>query len=531
MGRLKLLLAIPLLVALVAAGCSSDDDEGGGDASNAEEEQAGAIDPNGVLRVATTLREMDFELDELDGIGSVTQHGTLYYVAGTPLTIRPDGSIDTFLAEDWEVVDDSTVSLTLREGLTFQDGEPYNAQALADAMLRYQAHREQFPAVFRSWDLSLIGSIDVQSETELVFHLTRPQGGQFLTFLANEPGYVLSPNSTNANPIGAGPYRVTEFVAEDHLYLERWDDFFDADSYLLAGIEYTQVEDPQAAQNLFEAGDMDLIQASLRDIDALVGRDDSYRPLVTNNQGSYMLALCKSAPPFDDPEFREAFALAIDRNRLNEVVFDGNAEPMESFWNSGAAYAVPGLISPEADPDRSREILDEIGWDPKTTFPFGVFPGFPIHENLALTIQSMLQEVGIDAKVNVMEDFQYANDVNRETGGLMILANNQIDTAALSTPLNTAIASPWNPCTDDVADPELTDALAQLVAGSTDPADAWETAQRLVWENHYWIPLLTQPSSYVYNADRVQGLKEGTIGLTGATAPSPFLEGVSILAR
>ena len=90
----------------------------------------------------------------------------------------------------------------------------------------------------------------------------------------------------------------------------------------------------------------------------------------------------------------------------------------------------------------------------------------------------------------------------------------------------------WNAC--DFNDPALTIQIQRLTDGDAtekEQIEVWAAIQKRVIDDALLIPLLTQPALYVYNKDKVQGIEPGTIGLTGATHPSMFLEGVSIIAK
>jgi len=485
-------------------------------------------DPEGVLRVALFgMDRMPMKIDEDNIIPFGIQPGVLQSIFGTPLRLAPDGSYEPMLAESYEVVDDVTATLVLRPGLTFQDGEPYTAQSLADTMLANQA-RSTAAQMFGSTILADIESIEVLSDTEMTFHLSAPKAGLLAGTLAGPAAYAVSSGSNPPETIyGAGPFQVVDFAFNDRLVVEKWDDYFDADEYLLGGAEYLSIGAIEAAQNALEAGQVDLIATNPRDADALVARGP-FAKVVTQNQGHYILAICADAPPFDDPKFREAFDLAIDRAQLNDVVLGGNAEPMQSLWNPGSPYAVEGLIDPDGDRDRARDLLEEIGYDEDTVIPFGVVPGFQTHELMAETIIGQVSEVGINMEIEIEENYETTRYINPERGGVHFVANVFPGVEAVTVP-NTGTSSMWNPCMVD--DPDVTALTDKLVAGNLteeETAATWAEIQELVTSRHLWYPLVTQPTVYVYNTDRVQGIQPGTPTLQGATAVAVYYEGVSI---
>lgn len=491
----------------------------------------GESDPDGVLRVAYFMERLSLEINaergEIYGIAS-THLGALEYTIGTPFVLGRDGTFEPFLAEGYEIIDPTTVEVTLRDGLTFHDGTPYTAEVLADTLREYQGLDT---TAFAATALPDVESIDVTGDTTLTFRLSEPVAGLVPSLLAGPAGFVVSPASDPPNTVyGAGPFEIVDFVLGDHLTVEKFEDFWDADSYPLGGIEFVNLPAIEAAQNALEAGQVDLVATNPRDVDSLLQRG-SFASVVTQNQAAYMLPLCETAPPFDDPLFREAFDLAINREQIAEVVFGGIAEPLESLWYPGAPLAVDGLIDPDGDQDRARELLDQIGWDEDTEIPFGVFPGFQTQQVIAETIAGQVAQVGIRLNIVTYEGYEVAPFVNPETGGLHVLVNYFPGVQAVTAPAIGATLA-YSPC--ETSKPDLLELAAPIVAGDlsdTELTEAWTELQRTVTETRPWYMLVTQPAVYVYNSERVQGLQPGTVGLAGATAPAPFLEGVSIRAE
>jgi len=523
------ILLAPLIVASAITAPAS-----AGSKAQSGPSEAADYDPDGVLRVAMALMDrVPMKLDAetqiafANGISSVPM---LTYVFGTPLIMNRDGGFDPFLAESYEIVDENTVTLTMRDGLTYHDGTPLTAQTVADTMLGNQEWSEaNAPGAYADSVLGSIESIDVVGDTELTFHLSDPVAGLMPKTLASQAAYLVSPTANPPETLyGAGPFEVEDFAFNDHLTVTKYEDYWDADSYLLGGIDFISIPTIEAAQNALQAGQVDLIATNPRDVDALVDRGH-YESVITQNQGHFILTNCAAGAPFDDPKFREAFDLAIDREQLNEVVLGGNAAPMESLWNPGAPLAVEGLIDTDGDQDRARELLDEIGWDEDTVIPFGVVPGFQTHQLFAETIIGQVAKVGIKMEIVVEEGYDIPRFINPENGGVHFVANVQPGIESVTVP-NTGASPMWNPC--GVDDPDVAALADQVVRGTLDDdelVEAWTEIQELVTSRDLWYPLVSQPIVYVYDSDRVQGLQPGTVTLSAATAVGPFYEGVSII--
>lgn len=527
MSRYRSFVTSLLVVVFIVAACGGGNTSA--DAPGSDEGDLAEIDPDGILRIAYPMARLSLAVEPennlIFGLTSATHQGLVTQIVGTPLVLGPDGTYEPFLAESYEVVDNRTVNLVMRAGLRFHDGSSYTAQILADTMKSYQALDT---TAFATTVLHQIESIEVAGETNLTFHMAEPVAGLLPETLSGLASMVAAPSSTPTQLYGAGPFQVADFVRDDHLTLERFDDYWNAAAYPLAGVEILNIPDLEAAQNALLGDQVDLIAANPADVDALL-QQGPFDKVITNNQGHYMMAVCNTAPPFDDPTFREAVDLAIDREQLNQVALGGEGEPLESLWNPGSPFAVEGLIDPDGDQDRARQLLADIDWDESTVVNIGHFPGYQTHQRMVETIQGQLAQVGIETQISVVENFDVTKYFGPEAeGGFYTVANVHPGIQAVAVPGASASAT-WNPC--GFADVELQGSMDEIIAGDLSDDDltqAWTEVQEYVTENHLWFPLLSQPAVYVYNTDRVQGVAPGTIGLSGATAPALFLEGVSI---
>lgn len=487
--------------------------------SSAESSSAGA---GGDLRIGANLAiGVGLVLDPRQAIYP-TYLGITSLIYGTPL-ISVNGEYQPYLVESYEVVDSSTVVLKLRPGMTFQDGQPYDAQALADGLI---ANRDSDTPLNEQAIMDLIASFDVVSPTELRITTTGANAGRIPPLLATTSAMVSAPGSDGS--VGAGPYRVASFTAGSELVLDHWDGFFDAANYPLAHVTYVNMATGEAAQNALRAGQVDLIAAAPADVDALVGSGD-FDMVVTNNEGHYYLSLCRSTPPFDQLEVRQAVDYAINRDQLNEYVMGGYSEPMTQQWPSASPFRIDTDIPTSGDQDRARQLLDSVGGY-SGTIPFAVYSGVQNQPRLLEVVQAQLADVGLNVEIipvtGVVKD-----TITPESGGGLIIGNTDGDTEKVLNPLldpNNRV----NACNGE--DAGLSTLMEPLVAGdlsADERADAWHAAEQYLVDNALIIPLVSQPAVYVFDSTRVQGLRSGTFGLTGATVPSMFLDGVSIIGE
>ncbi len=483
------------------------------------------VDPNGVLRIATQFNVgPGYNIDPAKGT-IVTYDGIAYLNVGMPLLSR-DGVLEPYLAEGYKILSSRTLVLTLRKGVTFHDGKPYDAQTLRDA---YLARRDLGPSNVFSTIFQQIDTISVDSPTQLTFKLSTSSAGLLAIVLGTANGSVASPGSNPNLPAGAGPYKNVEYRDKQFLKLERWDGFYRAKDFPIKTVEYTHIADPAAKQSALRAGQVDLISNAPSDADALVGTGP-FAKVVTNNEGTYQFSFCGTSAPSFDTKFRKAVMLAIDKNQINQVVLGGNAVPLEGFFPPSSKFAVKGLLKPQGDQEAARALLKEINWDSSKVMNLGVF-NVPTHQRIVEVIQGQLEKVGIKVQVRPIP-VRAADTINdKNGGGGIVLAQVSPGIQKMSTTFIDRETS-YNPCSfTDAAMAVQIQRLTDGDATEKEQIEVWTSLQKRVIEDALAIPLLTQPAVYVYNKDRVQGIQAGTVGLTGATAPSLLLDGVSMIAK
>src|SRR5690606_5663474 len=142
------------------------------------------------------------------------------------------------LAESWEFAEDgSYLDLFLREGVVFQDGEAFDAEAVKASLERGKTLEGSTVA----GDLAVVEEIEVVDPMTVRLHLSGP-APSLPMILSAQPGMIISPAALDdpaldQNPVGAGMYRVTSYEAGVSLVAEAWDEYWDQDAQLLGGIE------------------------------------------------------------------------------------------------------------------------------------------------------------------------------------------------------------------------------------------------------------------------------------------------------
>lgn len=265
-----------------------------------------------------------------------------------------DGRPRPQLATDWEALDETTYRFSLREGVTFHNGESLTAEHVRFSLERYEGSPRE--ADVYEW----FGGIDVLDEGELEIHLTEPYG-PFETSvdvpivpLAADDGDV----DLSETPIGTGPYRFADRSAGEYWDVERFDDYWAADAEEapigappVERIRLRILTDASARQMALETGEIDVATGlpaeSVDEFD-----DDEAYGVARTVAGQYdFLVYPTYREPFDEVDVRRGIDRLIPRDRIVEDVYAG----------SGAvAYTpVPPLLESFVDPAFEAYIEDE----------------------------------------------------------------------------------------------------------------------------------------------------------------------------
>lgn len=430
------LSAAALALVLVTGACGGDDDatpepsapsetaaeqpgDGGPDATvaPAPTTQGGGESPGtsarGILRypwVAPTSLD-----PHKSSIGS--DKYVLYPMFDRLIHLSPDVEPIPGLATAWSFSDDgSYLELELREGVVFQDGEPFDAEAVKANIERGQTLEGSAVA----GNLAVIDSVEVVDDLTVRFHLNGPAASLPNT-LAGQPGMMISPAALDSpdldlNPVGAGMYRATAYEPGVKLTLEAWDEYWDKDAQQLAGMEISIMPDFTARLNALRDDQLDT--ARLEPAQASEAEAAGLQVLRQDSIEIGMLSINRAKPPLDDVRVRQALNYAIDREAIVDGLFFGLGTPAVQVYPEGFLGHNPDISLDRYpyDPDRARELLEEAG----------VGDGFSMEINVAAldfvvayasAIQAQLGEIGIDVTVNPVELSQYGQVVYVDANG------------------------------------------------------------------------------------------------------------------
>jgi peptide/nickel transport system substrate-binding protein len=395
MRRVGILFALVLL----ASAC-------GGNNGTSNTTSSGTPKMGGTLKVA-----QETEINTLDPntSGLLVEWEIYYNMYDSLLGIDSKLNFVPDLATSWKYPDPQTLVLTLRQGVKFQDGTDFNADAVKFNLDRYMTSTD--PAAARKSDLASVQSVEATSPNTVTLHLKKPDA-TLLAAMVDRAGMMLSPTaikqlgtSLATAPVnaGTGAFEFVEWKRDDHLTLKRNPSYWRKDSAgrslpYLDQVIYRPITDLNAILAAVKTGDVDVARVVAGKDVASVKADSTlvYRDTPSLGYGGFELNV--SAPPFNDPARAKAVALAVDRNQiLQNVGFGVGVVSYGPITSASWAFDTSEKIYDKPDPAKAKATATGFSFTLKTANTQDAI-------QTGQLIQAQLKQAGIT--VNLLpEDF------------------------------------------------------------------------------------------------------------------------------
>lgn len=306
------------------------------------------------------------------------------------------------LAISFEIVDDVTISFTLREGIKFHNGRTLTSEDVKQNIERVQDPANASPF---AGSLAPVESVETPDETTAIFHMSLPYPVllDILTRIPILPLEEAENENMKTNPVGAGPFRFGTWEQDSYIEYQRFDEYWDPEQPRLDSLRYNFVPDYSAGKASFQAGEQELLLTpSLVDISVFEAMESSgIHTHVWNSLGFGYLAMNHAREPYNILQVRQAIQLAIDPDAFNTVAYAGLSRPHRIPILSGTPFYFDDYEY-SRDVERARELLVEAG------FPDGfsdevLIPNTSFEAPYGPLIQNQLAEIGIEMNILLME--------------------------------------------------------------------------------------------------------------------------------
>jgi peptide/nickel transport system substrate-binding protein len=305
--------------------------------------------------------------------------------------------------------DGKEVTIKLRPGVKFHDGEPFDAEAAKYSIERHMT----LPTSFRKPELASVDHVDVVDPLTIKLVLKAPFS-PLIAQLTDRAGMMVSPKAAKEagdkfglRPVCAGPYKFVERVQQDRMVFEKFADYWNKDNVFIDRVVFLPIVDATVRLANLKSGGLDLIERVLA-TDIKDVRADQRLKLSTAIELGYQgvtLNIGKDkakGPLSQSAKVRQALDLSIDREAINQVVFNGEFKPGNQWVNPDHPYYQKAYPIRQRDVAKARALLKEAGVTPPVSVDLMVPKGAET-EAVAQVIQSMASETGFDIKIRVTE--------------------------------------------------------------------------------------------------------------------------------
>ncbi|MCA2013648.1 ABC transporter substrate-binding protein [Cereibacter sphaeroides] len=428
------------------------------------------------------------------------------------------GEFAPLLATEWTWIDDTTLEMTLREGVTFHDGTSFEADDVV-ATLTYVSNPDN--RIVSQQVASWIASVEKTGEHTIRIHTNgpAPSAMEFLsTQLAIFPAeYFTGPagESAAALPVGTGPFQYTEYSPGGDIVLSRFADYTATDAKGAASLDRVTIRtipDIQTQVAGMLSGELDFLMGLPRDQADQLGP----LPMVHVESGETMrivflqINTTETSPneALRDVRVRQALNFAIDKEAISTNLVGEGSTPINAVcFIDQFGCTEEGITAYPYNPERARELLAEAGYGDGLTIELAAYRD----RNLSEAIINYLNEVGVTVTLNYMQPAALRDGMRAHTTELVQMAWGSYSIYDLSA--STPVYYGGQP-DDNNNDPELIailDQTAQTV-DAEERAALFQQALARISEQAYAVPMFSLPIYYA-----------GAEGLSYQTYPDEIL--------
>ncbi|MGK9231878.1 ABC transporter substrate-binding protein [Inquilinus limosus] len=354
----------------------------------------------------------------------------VYYNAQDPANFRPG------IAESWSVSDDGkTFTFKIRDGVTFQSGNPLTAEDAAYSIRRAIKLNLGPAFIIGQFGLNaenVDGMVTAPDARTLVFKTDQVYAPSFVlnclsapvasvvdskTVEANAKGGDFGHDWLNTHSAGSGPYRLVTWKPNESLVIERFDDYWQGKPGFRR-IFFRHVLDPTSQMLLLQKGDVDIARGLTGEqIESLRSNPDVTLQEVPRGTIWY-LSMNTQTEPLKKVEVRQALKYLIDYQGMADSFMKGRAVLHENFLPKGFLGAVDDEPF-KLDVDKARQLLAQGGYPDGFKITIDVSDGSPYLE-MAQSIQATFAKAGVEVQIIASDDKQTTSKVRARKHQLAI---------------------------------------------------------------------------------------------------------------
>lgn len=409
-----LIAGLAIILAACAGDGEPDDDASTSGENGSESEGGGSL----VVAVGSDATEIDPHL------GADIPSANVYHNKIFETLVKQDENMEfqPGLATDWNRVDDLTWEFTLREDVTFHDGEPFNAEAVKANLERVVDEDVASP---RADLFNMISDINVVDDHTLEL-VTEYPFSPLLANLAHYAGGMISPQAIEdyngedpLDPVGTGPFEFDSRESGSEITLVKNEDYW-SDNVKVDEVNFLVVAENQTRMDMVETGDAHIAEPISVNNTSRVEQSENMNLYQSEGLGVDYLGFNIQKEPFDDKLVRQAINYAINTEQIVNHVYNGVGVYPEGPIGPAVFGHDPDLEGYGYDPERAQELLAEAGYS--DGFETTIWTNDDeARLDVAENVQSQLAEVGIDVSVEVLEWGAYLDQTSTGEHDMFVL--------------------------------------------------------------------------------------------------------------
>ncbi len=400
--RALLLLVVVAMLAISLSACGGDTPGSNGPSAPA---QTGEL-PDGNSVTVGIAQDLD-SLDPHKAVNAGTSE-VLFNIFEGLMKASPDGGVTTAIASDYEMsADGKTYTFTLREGVTFHNGERVTIEDVLYSLKRCAGSENNGVPLIAAF--SNVSDIYMASDKQVVVELKEPS----LEFL-NSMTAAIIPNGSgdkiSTDPVGTGPFKFVSYAPQESMVAEKYDGYWGNPAHL-DKVTFKIVTDTNTLVMGLKGGTLDMVIHLPNTMAPEV--EKNFTVLRDTMKLVQALYLNNNVKPFDDVRVRQAMYYALDVQEIIDFVCDGAGVPTgTSMYPAFTKYFVPELAEVyQQNIEKAKQLLAEAGYPNGFAMTITVPGNYAQHVDTGLVIAQQLEAIGIVADVQEVTWESWVNDV------------------------------------------------------------------------------------------------------------------------
>ncbi|SDK03120.1 ABC transporter substrate-binding protein [Sediminibacillus albus] len=496
-----LVLLFILFAAIITAGCSDTDEANSGDNEN---EAKGEKAAEQVLNIANDQEPAGLDPHKTPAHSSIRIYSQIYEGL---LRFDENMEIEGQLAKEWEQPDDTSYVFHLKEGVKFHNGREMTAD---DVVYSFERILDEETASHIASYFSNVETVEAEDTYTVKFTLSEPDA-TFLSYLTNASAVVVPQETVEENEdlqqvaIGTGPFKLEEWVPDNHVTLVRNEDYYVEDQPKLDQVVYNTMKEESSRLSAIRTGEVDMTTLSAKSASLLEDQEGlnilDYQSLEYSYVGFNV-----DKEPFNDEKVRQALSLATDRQSIADIVWDGDAVISGPVAPSMGDWAIDVTEEElyQRNVDKAKELLAEAGYPDGFTTEITTASTYPDMVDTAQLLQQQWKDIGVEATIKQIEWGEYIDTWSNTSADILVGRNGSgtDPDRSLNYFFNTeGSANVWNFSNDN---------FDQLVEKGRETLDIEKRKEIYVEAQEEIINLspnlfLVSPMNYVAVRDNVEG--------------------------